>query len=187
VFSDEQKMKSVKHRLFGPAALLITSLAALSTHAESGIEATNNPFQSIVASNIFRLRPIPPPDPKPVESAPITMLAKVVLTGIQTMLGPPQALLEITETEPARQPSTKTPILREGQHQGTVEVLSIDVEKNLVRIRNGTVETNLTFDPLKQSASPAVATTPPPPPALDQSPRGRAIRAIVPPAPTTGG
>ena len=138
-------------------APLIGCVLVLSLYAGRGQEP-GNPFRVIVESNIFRLKPIPAEEPKPhPKPEPLAPLAQVMLTGIHTIFGPPQALFEITETALGK-PVTNRPILREGERQGAIQVLAINVEKSVVRIRNGTVETNLTFDVVKQAA---VATQPP--------------------------
>jgi len=116
-----------------------------------------NPYQGIVGRNAFGLKdPPPPPDNTP--PPPVINLAKVVLTGTTSIFGSPRALVEITEQEPGKPATTRKPILREGDRDGAVEVLSIDVEKNLVKIRNGGFETNLSFE------TPKLATAPPPAP-----------------------
>ena len=46
-------------------------------------------------------------------------------------------------------------ILAEGQRDGDIEVLSIDIAKNQVTIMNGTVVTNLTFEAPKATRAPA--------------------------------
>src|SRR3954462_2463736 len=100
-------------------------------------DAKPNPYLSIVDRNPFGLKdPPPPPDPTPV--APVVPPAKVILTGITSLFGPPskRALIEITEQEPGKPASVRKPILREGEREGSVEVLSIDLEKNLVHIKN---------------------------------------------------
>jgi hypothetical protein len=135
-------------------ACFMTSLV----HADAANDEAGNPFRVIVASNVFRLRPIPPPETKPSERPPPPApLAQVMLTGIHTVFGPPQALFEVIETASGK-PVTNRPILSEGEGEGPIHVLAIDVQRSLVRIRNGTVETNLTFDPLKTLA-PVVAAT----------------------------
>jgi hypothetical protein len=70
------------------------------------------------------------------------------------MFKEPRALLEITEQEPGKPGTTKKPILREGEREGVVEVVSIDVDKSMVRILNSGIETNLTFE-VKASSGPA--------------------------------
>jgi hypothetical protein len=143
-------------------------------------KAAGNPFQSIVERNVFGIKPPPPPsEEKLPEPPPAIPPAKVVLTGILNILGPPRALLEVAEAEPGKQPNTKKPILREGERDGAIEVLSIDIAKNVVRIRNGNLETNLTFEALKQSTGPAMAALPPPP-AFNMPSVGANTGAILP-------
>jgi len=147
------------NRLFvlGAVAVLLAGAAPMVL-----AEAKPNPYQAIVERNPFGLKPPPPPvdnTPPP----PVIPLAKVILTGFSSVAGPTRALLEITEQEPGKTASTRRPILREGERDGTIEVISIDVEKNLVKIRNSGNETNLSFETPKLAASAPGA---PPPPAL---------------------
>lgn len=139
----------------GGLALLaaLTGVASLAVRAD----VRDNPYlETITNRNIFALRPPPPPDTNQPPPPPPAPLAKVVLTGITSMFGPSskRALLEITETEQGKQATVKKPILREGEREGPVEVVSIDVEKSIVRIRNGTVETNLTFESRTNAPAP---------------------------------
>ncbi len=113
-----------------------------------------NPYQPIIERNAFGLKPPPPPPDPTKNEPPPPPLAKVSLTGITSFLGT-RALLVIIEQEAGKGTTTKSPILREGEREGPVEVLSIDVANNMVRIRNGTVETNLTFEQPKSTPTPA--------------------------------
>ena len=164
-------------------AALVASLAAgspLYGVTPDDDKPPGNPFQSIVERNVFGIKPPPPPSEEKIpEPPPAIPPAKVVLTGILNILGPPRALLEVAENEPGKQPNTKKPILREGERDGAIEVLSIDIAKNIVRIRNGNLETNLTFEALKQSAMAAVA-----PPPLNPPMVGANTGAII-PSPTS--
>lgn len=136
-------------------------------------DTKENPFQRIVDRNPFGLKPpvvqVDPPPP-----APVIPPAKVTLTGITSLFGPSskRALFVIVEQEPGKVPVTKSPILREGERDGMVEVLSIDVVKSIVRIRNGGTETNITFELAKDK--PAAGAPPPagfvPPPAAAFNP-----------------
>jgi len=115
-----------------------------------------NPYSAVIERNSFGLRE--PPLPQPVTPPqPAVPLPKVVLTGIITSLfGPtPKVLLEVTEQEPGKAANVKKPILRQGEKDGMIEVLLIDVANNQVKIRNGTVETNITFEVAKASGGPA--------------------------------
>ncbi len=81
------------------------------------------------------------------------------------MLGIHRVLLEITEQEAGKAPVVHKPILREGEREGSIEVVSIDIEKGLVKIRNAGNETNITFEAPKITPSaPAVASLGVPPP-----------------------
>jgi hypothetical protein len=143
--------------LFGLFALTVPAL-------EAADEEEGHPFKHITERNVFALKPPPPPpDPSDIPPPPPPLLAKVTLTGILNVLGPPRALLEVTENEPGKPAGqSKKPILREGEREGSIEVLSIDVNKNLVKIKNGSFETNLTFEVQKQTTAGAVAIAPPP-------------------------
>src|SRR6185503_17599701 len=71
-----------------------------------------NPYLSITDRNPFGIK-APPPEPPPQENTPPPPpLAKVLLTGVTSIFGPPRALLEITEQEPGKQPSVNKRILR---------------------------------------------------------------------------
>ena len=118
-------------------------------------DTPDNPYQPIVLRNVFGIKPAPPPPPPPDTTAQVPQ-AKVVLTGITTMFGT-QAFLEITEQEQGKTPNIKKTMLREKEREGPVEIISIDVANSQVRIRNGTVETNVTFEVAKANTGPAPA------------------------------
>jgi len=121
-------------------------------------DARVNPFGPIAERNPFGLKPPPPVDPdagKPPPPPPAP-LATVALTGITSILSSKRALLEII---PGPGKPMIKPILSEGERLESIEVVSINVEKNEVTIKNGGTVTNLTFNVAKSN------TTPPPPPA----------------------
>ncbi len=102
-----------------------------------------NPYHEIVAKNIFRLRP---PQPKPVEviTAPLPTL---ILTGITTILGKKQALLKIRfPASPSNPPKEESCILTEGQRDGPVQVLQIEVKQACVKVNNSGTIMSLTFE-----------------------------------------
>jgi hypothetical protein len=149
-------MSSLKRLVCVSAALVCGGGTAL------WADTRPNPFLSIVDRNPFSLKPIPPLPPPPDNTPPPLPLAKVVLTGVTSIIGPPRALLEITEQEPGKGPTVNKRILKEGERDGSVEVLSIDVVNNTVRIRNGTVETNVVFEVAKSGPAPGAPTPMPP-------------------------
>jgi hypothetical protein len=149
--------------------------------------AEANPYLSIVERNPFGLKPIPPA-PTGDEGASTNLPAKVTLTGLVTMFGEPRALLEISEMEGGKPGTPQKPILTQGQRHGSVELLAIDVPKNKVRIRNGTVEADLTFEVAKATAAPAGARPVPGMPQLPALPMAYARNPFGPgAAPPPGG
>jgi hypothetical protein len=152
-------------------------------------DARQNPYDAIVERNPFGIKPPPPPAPD-VPVAPVVPLAKVVLTGITSVFGPPRALFEVTEQETGKTPNIKKPILREGERDGAIEVLSIDLAKNEVLIKNGTVETNVAFEVAKATGAPTtlpVAATGVPPAPVPVNYANPAMHNAAAPAAVAGG
>jgi len=132
-------------------------------------DASPHPYTGIVDRNIFGLKPPPPPVVE-TNQVQVTPAAKVVLTGITSMFGPQskRAFFEITEQEPGKQPVTpKRPILGEGDREGDIEVLAIDIEQNIVRIRNRSIESELTFEVPKSGATTGAANMAANPPVIN--------------------
>jgi hypothetical protein len=150
---------------------LIVIAACAAGTAKLWAEPNDNPYYGIVERNAFALKPPPPPpDPTP-PPPPATPPATVELTGITSILSSKRALLEITPG-PGKPPIK--PILAEGERIESVEVVLIDVEKNQVTIRNGGIETNITFKVAKSSPTPGAPGVPP-------------VPGIPPPSPTPAG
>jgi hypothetical protein len=157
------------------------ALAALTCFGE----VRSNPYVGIVDRNPFGLRPPPPPIVE-TNQEPAVPPPNVKLTGISNLFSK-RALLEITELQAPARPgqapppggTVNRPILAEGEAMFGVEVVAIDLEKSIVRIRNGGTESDLTFEVPKTSGSGA-----PPPPA----PVGRtaSVAAPVSTMPATG-
>ena len=138
-------------------------LAAFVFIADGVFAERLNPYSAVVERNIFGLKAVPEFNEKAAPAAPVSSSsAQVVLRGITSIFGPSstRALLEIIEQEPGKQGSTRRPILREGERDGDVELVSIDLEKNIVKIRNAGAETELTF-PKPVSSSIIASATPP--------------------------
>ena len=114
--------------------------------------AAENPFAVIFARNVFRLRPFQD-QTHVVEKAPPKVLPKIVVTGVTDVCGRKQALVEISEIG---KPSTR-PVLAEGETFAGVQVVEIDVEESLVKVRVMGEEIELDLQPARPS--------PPPPPA----------------------
>jgi hypothetical protein len=150
-------MKAVEH-----TALVATLLFWAGSVACVPAESRENPYEPIVLRNPFGIKPPPPPAAE-VPIAPSVPLPKVVLKGVTSMFGPPRALFEVTEQETGKTANVSRPILREGEREGSIEVISIDLVKNEVRIKNGTIETNVVFEVAKATgpAAPVPGAMPP--------------------------
>jgi hypothetical protein len=135
-------------------------LAALGASGVLGpllTQARPNPYSGIVERNPFGLKD-PPPPPVETNQTAATPPVKVVLTGITSMFGPnsKRAFLEMTEQAAPGKAPAATPrraMLSEGDREGDIEVVSINIEQNIVRIRNNGVESELTFEAPKQTGS----------------------------------
>ena len=152
-----QFMTSIKR-----AVLVAVTLTCGSAVPTLWADARPNPYLTIADRNPFGIKPAPPAtiaDPPPPPAAP---LAKVVLTGVTSMFGPPRALLEITDIEPGKGQVVSKRILREGERDGSIEVLSIDINTPSVRIKNGPVETNVVFEVAKSGPTTPTGLMPPP-------------------------
>ena len=134
------------------AILLLSS--ATGCVALAGVDV--NRFESILETDPFRLRPTPPPQPEaPPPAPPAAPPAVVELTGVTSILGSHRALFEIT---PGPGKPTVRPIMKEGERVESIELVSIDIARGEVTIRNGTVLTNL---PLKIARASGPASPPP--------------------------
>lgn len=120
-----------------------------------------NPYEAIVERNPFGLKPPPPPAPPedPSAKVPAAPLATVEVTGITSILSSKRALLEIV---PGPGKPMLKPILSEGERMDSIEVISINVEKNEVVVKNGGVITNLTFKVAKSTPGPSAPGAVPP-------------------------
>jgi hypothetical protein len=127
-------------------------------------DTTGNRYEMIVERNPFGLKPPPPPpDTSEINKPPPTPPATVELTGITSILSSKRALFEII---PGPGKPMIKPILAEGERIESVEVVSINVDKNEVTVKNGGLVTNLTFKVAKSGPTPpagAVPGTIPPP------------------------
>ena len=127
----------MQNLLLGSAALLIVAPSARA-------EVKENPFTVIVERNAFRLKPIPPPPPPGPTNAPAPPPSNVRLTGIYEWSGVKKVLLEVTDpvSKKVEHPSPLT----EGDEQGQLKILSIDVKEGKVKIQNGTELATIGFE-----------------------------------------
>lgn len=141
-------MKRSKSGLIWLATVAVFAVGGDKAWADTKV----NPYESIVERNPFGLKPPPPPAPPedPSAKAPPAPPATVEVTGITSILSSKRALLEIV---PGPGKPMIKPILSEGERVDSIEVISINVEKNEVVVKNGGVVTNLTFKVAKSTPS----------------------------------
>src|SRR5688572_1338751 len=153
-------MKRSKQNLFWFAAGALLVSAGVDAWADTSV----NHYEMIVERNPFGLKPPPPPpDPSEISKPPPTPPATVELTGITSILSSKRALFEII---PGPGKPMIKPILAEGERIESVEVVSINVDKNEVTVKNGGLVTNLTFKVAKSGPSAPTGAVPgsiPPP------------------------
>jgi len=97
-------------------------------------------YKSILLGNPFRLVPIKPPEaPAPPPPPPDT----ISLSGITSIIPPAKALL-VRTVPGAKEPEYIS--LPAGEKYFEIEVVSIDEDSGVVKIKNGGVEKTLSFD-----------------------------------------
>jgi hypothetical protein len=105
-----------------------------------------NPYLSIPERNPFGLTT---PARKVQEKTEVPRSersgATIKLTGITSVLNPSKALIEITDLGSER--TVRRLILSQGERNGDLETLSINVEKSEVTVRNHGAITHITFAP----------------------------------------
>lgn len=129
--------RSVRHGEVSP-----TAAAGANSTADGA-----NPFETIVARNVFDLKDPPPPQPTNAPEPP----ANVKLTGIMSIFGKNQALFMVQKMAGAGKPEGQPVsfILSEGQRQDGLEVLEIDPPSKKVKIKNDGVVSTITFEVAK--------------------------------------
>jgi hypothetical protein len=152
-------------------------VAAAVVAAEPG----SNPYESIATRNPFGLKDPPPPPPPPTNQPPPAPAPTVKLKGITSILGSKRAVIEVTQAGAKGSPQSgpQSNIMLEGERVDEVTVVSIDVKNNLVLVKIGETETNLTFE--KPDAKTAQAAPAPGPMPAFRPPGFPAMPGVVTP------
>ena len=141
--SSEHYINFMKIGMTGCLACAV--LGVWAAGAATAEDATGNPYDGIVARNVFGLKPPPPPpDPESVKPPP----PKITLQGITTLMGKKLALMKVMV--PPSKPGAKTeevPLtLSVGEKSEDVEVLEIhEEEPKWVKVNDYGTITNLNF------------------------------------------
>lgn len=153
-------------------------------------DVTENPYQVIIDRNPFGLKPIPPPPEAPKQEVPVTPPPEIKLTGITTLGAFPKVFLQLEDKQTKK--ADFPPPLAAGETYKELTVVSIDVDNNTVRIRNGDAESTLDFEKNGVKATVAAAPVPHPggvplnPAGVPPVPGARGVGAVNPTAPSMG-
>ncbi|HTL16058.1 MAG TPA: hypothetical protein VL793_02420 [Patescibacteria group bacterium] len=115
-----------------------------------------NPYGRIISRNVFGLRPVGTVTSRPAVSAG----PEIILTGLSSITGRKLALLKLEF--PAKAPPRQKEefcILKEGETDGPVRILQIDVKQGRVKIDNAGAVAVLTFEKNGPKAKPQPAHT----------------------------
>ena len=123
---------SAKHLL---CTLTGLALSTLNQTQAANVESRDHPYKFISATNVFRLKTlvIRPEQHKPPKPPPPT----ITLQGITTICGQLEALFKVAM--PAKPPESVKEIacvLTEGEREGEIEVLEINVQSGTVKFSN---------------------------------------------------
>jgi len=109
--------------------------------------SSSHPYQSIVDRNVFGLKPPPPPAPPPNPEANKPPPPNLTLTGITTILNQKRAFMSYTlAAKPPEPPKTMSLMLSEGQRDGDIEVMEIDIVNGTVKVNDFGTITNLSWE-----------------------------------------
>lgn len=122
------------------ATALVAELRAAAIEANG-----DNPYAAIVQRNIFDLKA---PDLSNISSPPPAPPLNVKLTGLTTIMGYPQALFMVAEPPGPGKPPNKEEsyILVEGERQGALELVKIDLKAGKAQIKNDGVASTIALE-----------------------------------------
>jgi hypothetical protein len=120
----------------GSLFIAVTLLFSAGAWAQDAAAASDKPYASIVARNMFGLLPVPPPptnDPAASADPP----PKITPNGIMTIFGKLQALFKVAGKGQAGQPpKDESYVLSEGERQDDIEVVKINEADGIVTFDN---------------------------------------------------
>ena len=128
--------------MLGLDIVLLTSMVARADDlALSGNSYSGNPYDSIVARNIFSLVPMPTNDP--AAQKPPDPPAKITPNGIMSLFGQEQVLFKVaTPPKPGQPPQDQSYVMSEGDRQDGIAVTKIDEQAGMITFDNhGVIQT----------------------------------------------
>ena len=149
--------------------LSIIALACISNPL--GASSSRDPYQRIAERNMFDLRLVTEPQPPPPPPMP---MPSIWLNGITDILGKKQVLMKVRfPPKPSAPPVEESYILTEGQREGDIEILAIDVKAGTVRVKiiDTIMDLSLEANGVKLDSMPSnAAVVQPAPPAFTPPP-----------------
>jgi hypothetical protein len=131
-------MRKVANLLFGAGCLALICVSARGDVVPRSVKE----YDAIGKNNVFKLKEPAPPAETPTPQPP---LPKIFLSGITTMMNQKYAFLK-APAAPGDKSGEQSLMLREGQKEGSIEILEIDEKAGRVRINNSGAVMDLTFD-----------------------------------------
>ena len=113
----------------------IFTLGCLQIAARASQDA--NPYLAIAGHNSFGLSPLPTPSVQDPKTPP----PEITLNGLMTIFGDKRALFKVR----ARSGEEKSCILSEGQRDGDIELLSVDMKEDAITVNNHGVIQKITI------------------------------------------
>jgi len=165
--------------------LAVSTLTSLQTHATTA--NAGNPYEKIFARNAFGLKDLPAPE---AIVAPKDPPPKITLQGLTRVLEREQVLFKVAMPARPSQPAAEvSKILSEGERDGDIEVLEIDMDAGVIKFSNHGVTETKTMKDDAAKPSPGSLVMAPQPAASTPQPMPLGGGGAVAPAPAvnTGG
>ena len=123
--------------MLGLGSVVLTSMVARA----DDLALSGNPYDSIVARNIFSLVPMPTNDP--ASQKPPDPPAKITPNGIMSLFGQEQVLFKVaTPPKPGQPPQDQSYVMSEGDRQDGIAVTKIDEQAGMITFDNhGVIQT----------------------------------------------
>ena len=141
--------------MVGVGAAFLMSAAWADDLAMSG-----NPYDSIIARNVFSLVPIP--TNPPAEVKPLDPPAKITPNGIMTLFGQLQVLFKVaTPPKPGQPPQDQSYVMSEGDRQDGIAVTKIDEPAGIITFDNHGITQEIPLQAATAVSGPAPGSGPP--------------------------
>jgi hypothetical protein len=164
----------------GKTLAYVLSALALGNGAKALVsDSSGGPYHGIVARNVFDIHPPVPHDPA-LDKPPTPPPPNIRLQGITDILHRKQVIFKVQlPPKPPAPAKEESYILTEGQREGEIEVLEIDVKAGTVKMNDYGIITNLSIElnGEKLVSGPPAGAPPPVPGAQPPAPA-----AFVPPS-----